>query len=496
MMGRQRRGQECLFYEFSLDGVVPAEHLVRRIDAVLDTSWVHRELAPYYSTLGRPSVDPELMIRMLIIGYVFAIRSEREICREVQVNLAYRWFCGLGLEDSVPNHSVFSRARSERFRDSDILRTLFEHVVMSCIEAGLVGGQSFAVDASLIQADANKQRSIPGADWNRQRNLDTASRAVKDYVETLDDAAFGAASDVVPKFVSPSDPASQWTGAHKGPAFFAYADNYLIDTKHTVIVDVEATRAIPPAEVGAARTMIERTEERFGMKPGQLAGDTAYGAAPMLAWLVKEKGIEPHIPVFDKSARKDGTLSRADFTFDVDQNIYICRQGKPLTTTGRVHQGRTLYYRASKFDCDACPLKPKCCPKAPSRRIPRDIDEDARDPARSLAGTPAFEQSRRDRKKVEMAFAHLKRIFGLGRLRLRGPRGAQDEFLLAATAQNLVKLARKIARPPPLAVACALRQSQAAYPTDEAICAKAVKLPPQSRARPKAILNFNNPCTV
>ena len=167
MMGRQTQGQEQLFYEFSLDGVVPLDHLVRRIDAVLDTSWVHRELEPFYSTLGRPSIDPELMIRMLIIGYVFAIRSEREICREVQVNLAYRWFCGLGLEDSIPNHSVFSRARSERFRDSDLLRTLFEHVVMSCIDAGLVGGQGFAVDASLIEADANKQRSIPGSAQDR-----------------------------------------------------------------------------------------------------------------------------------------------------------------------------------------------------------------------------------------------------------------------------------------------------------------------------------------
>jgi len=223
MMGRQTRGQEQLFYEFSLDEVVPADHLVRRIDAVLDTSWVHRELAPYYSALGRPSIDPVLMIRMLIVGYVLAIRSEREICRDVQVNLAYRWFCGLGLEDSIPNHSVFSRARCERFRDSDLLRTVFEHVVMSCIDAGLVGGRNFAVDASLIEADANKQRSIPGAEWNRQRNLGTASRAVKEYVETLDDTAFGAATDVVPKFVSPSDPAAQWTGAHKGPAFFAYA---------------------------------------------------------------------------------------------------------------------------------------------------------------------------------------------------------------------------------------------------------------------------------
>jgi hypothetical protein len=388
---------------------------------------------------------------------------------------------------SVPNHSVFSRARSERFRDSDLLRTVFEHVVMSCIDAGLVGGRNFAVDASLIEADANKQRSVPGPEWNRQRNQDTASRAVKEYVETLDDAAFGAASEVVPKFVSPSDPASQWTGAHKGPALFAYSTNYLIDNKHAVVVDVEASRAIRQAEVGAARTMIERTEKRFGMRPKCLAADTAYGAAPMLAWLVKEKGIEPHIPVFDKSMRKDGTLSRAEFTFDAEQNIYLCPQGKPLTTTGRVHHNRTLYYRSSKFDCDACPLKPRCCPKAPSRRIPRDIDEDARDLARSLVGTPAFEQSRRERKKIEMVFAHLKRIFGLGRLRLRGPRGAQDEFLLAATAQNLKKLARHIARPPPLAVACALRQDQPTDPMDESAHAKAVKLTRNRRPAPKPL---------
>jgi hypothetical protein len=252
----------------------------------------------------------------------------------------------LGLEDSIPNHSVFSRARSERFRDSDLLRTVFEHVVMSCIDAGLVGGRNFAVDASLIEADANKQRSIPGAEWNQQRNLDTASRAVKEYVETLDDTAFGAATDVVPKFVSPSDPAAQWTGAHKGPAFFAYATNYLIDNKRAVIVDVEASRAIRQAEVGAARTMIERTEERFGMRPRRLAADTAYGAASMLAWLVKDKGITPHIPVFDKSARKDGSLSRADFKFDAEHNVYICPNDKPLTTTARVHQKRTLYYRS------------------------------------------------------------------------------------------------------------------------------------------------------
>ena len=255
-MGRLDRDQGQLFYSFCLDEAVPHDHRAREIAAVLDLSWVHGELAPYYSNLGRPSIDPVLMIRMLILGYVFAIRSERLLCREVQVNLAYRWFCGLSIEDKIPDHSAFSRARNERFRDSDIFRRVFERVVEACIAAGLVGGEGFvpgAVDASLIVADANKQRSIPGKQWDKNRDPAKASRAVKEYLATLDDDAFGAASDVVPKFVSPSDPAAQWTGAMRGPAFFAYADNYLIDVKFGIIMDVEATRAIRQAEVGAAK---------------------------------------------------------------------------------------------------------------------------------------------------------------------------------------------------------------------------------------------------
>src|SRR6478672_6965397 len=454
MMGRRIQGQGQLFYEFRLDEAVPDDHLARKIRGLLDLSWIYSALAPYYSEIGRPSIDPVLMIRMLIIGYVFAIRSERQICREVQVNLAYRWFCELGLEDAIPDHSAFSRARNERFRKSDIFRQVFERVVGSCIAARLVGGEGFAVDASLIEADANRQRSIPGVEWKKQIDPQAASRAVKEYLATLNDVAFGAAPEVQPKFVSPSDPAAQWTGALKGPAFFAYADNYLIDVRFGVIVDVEALRAIRQAEVGAARTMIERTEERFGLKPERLAADTAYGAAPMLNWLVEEKGIAPHIPVNDKSKRDDGTFSRSDFRYDPTGDVYHCPSGKRLGTSGTVHEGKTLLYRASKLDCDVCPLKPQCCPKEPSRKIPRDIHEHARDVARSFVGTEDFEQSRRERKKIEMRFAHLKRILRLGRLRLRGPRGAQDEFVLAAIAQNLRRIASLVARPPPARAMC------------------------------------------
>lgn len=448
MMGTQSV-PERLFYDFCLDEHVPQDHLLRQVDRFLDLSEVRRELQPFYSHIGRPSIDPELMIRMLIVGYCFAIRSERRLCEEVHLNLAYRWFCRLGLEGKVPDHSTFSLNRHGRFRQSNILRRLFESVVRRCMAEGLVGGEGFAVDASLIAADANKQRSVPAHEWSPEDLPANATRAVKDYLARLDDAAFGAASEVTPKFVSPSDPAAQWTGALRGPAFFAYANNYLVDTDNAIIVDVEATRAIRQAEVGAARTMIARVTDRFGLKPKRLAGDSAYGAAPMLAWLVKDKAIAPHIPVFDRSRRDDGTLSRADFTFDAAHNTYVCPRGRLLRTTGRVHDGRTLLYRSQKAECDLCPLKLKCCPNTPHRKIPRDINEEARDVARALHDTPAFEQSRRDRKRVEMLFAHLKRILRLGRLRLRGPCGAQDEFLLAAIAQNLRKLAKLRPDPPP-----------------------------------------------
>ena len=402
-MGRLERDQAQLFYAFDLDDAVPQDHQVRGIASVLDLSWLHAELAPHYSNIGRPSIDPELMIRMLIIGYVFAIRSERALCREVQVNLAYRWFCGLGIEDRVPDHSAFTRARNERFRDSDVLRLIFERVVGACIDAGLVGGEGFAVDASLIEADANKCRSIPGCEWDSDLDASNASRAVRDYLFNLDNEAYGAASEVVPKFISPSDPAAQWTGAQKSKAIFAYADNYLIDVKVGIIMDVEASRAIRQAEVGASRTMLERTEERFGIRPDWLAADTAYGSAPNLHFLVDQKGIEPHVPVVDKSKREDGTFSREDFIYCDEQDLYVCPNGKVLPRSSRKRRPRgddMISYFSRVADCRNCPLKPRCCPKSPSRRITRHIHEAARDVARAVAKTTAYEQTRRDRKKV------------------------------------------------------------------------------------------------
>ena len=454
MMGERQVDQAALFYEFCLERHVPSDHLLRSIDRFVDLEGVRAHLAPFYSPIGRPSIDPELLIRMLLVGYCFGIRSERRLCEEVHLNLAYRWFCRLGLDGDVPDHSTFSKNRHGRFRESDLLRELFESVVRRCMAEGLVGGQGFAVDASLIKADANRQRCVPGEEGLPP---EAASRAIDEYLAVLDDAAFGAATPVTPKFISPADPASRWTGANKGLAFFAYCTNYLIDLDHAVIVDVEASTAVRPAELTAARTMIERVRERHDLSPQRLAADSAYGSAEMLNWLVNEQGVEPHIPVIDKSNREDGTFSRSDFAYDRADDIYRCPGGKVLKRYRRAFSAPrddpppddTHRYRASKIDCDACALKNRCCPNTPARKVTRSIYEAARDFARDIAKTDAYVTSRRERKKVEMLFAHLKRILKLDRLRLRGPCGARDEFLLAATAQNLRKLAKLIPQPTP-----------------------------------------------
>ena len=455
MMGRRRRDQGRLFYEFHLEDRIPEHHLLRRINVFVTVALadLHKELEPHYSEIGRPSVDRELMIRMLIIGYCYGIRSERKLTQEVELHLAYRWFCKLDLDDEIPHHSTFSINRLGRFRESDLLRHIFERVVWSAMAMGLVKGEGFAVDASLLEANASRYhgKAPEELDWTEKQRQ---TRAVAEYLAALDEAAEPNPDRKPPKVISQSDPSSAWTAKANKRVQFGYGLNYLIDIDNAVIVDVEATPARTYDEVEATKTMIDRTERCFDLKPKRLAADTAYGTGRFLGWLVKDKKITPHIPVRDKSDRDDGTFSRSDFHWDKRRGHYICPNGKMLRTSGTVHGSRTLLYRASKLDCDVCPFKAKCCPKEPARKIPRDLHEDARDVARRKMKTKAFLKSRDQRKRVEMRFAHLKTHHGFERMRLRGLSGARDEFHLAAIAQNLKTLALRLIRSPP-AFACA-----------------------------------------
>src|ERR1700730_17570247 len=266
MMGPRQVDQAALFYEFSLERHVPAAHLLRSIDRFLDLSEVRNHLAPFYSSTGRPSIDPELLVRMLLVGYCYGIRSERRLCEEVHLNLAYRWFCRFGLDGDVPDHSTFSKNRHGRFRESELRRKLFETVVGRCMKEGIVGGEAFAVDASIIVADAHRRRSVAKV----EDLVPTSSRAVAEYLSVLDDAAFSGATPVEPKVISPTDPAARYTASANSVAGYAYSDNYLVDLKHAVIVDVEATTIVRQAEVGAAKATLDRTAEQFEVAPSRL----------------------------------------------------------------------------------------------------------------------------------------------------------------------------------------------------------------------------------
>jgi transposase len=448
MMGRQKIDQGQLFYLFNLEKRIPSGHLLRRINPIVGRilAGMREKLQSFYSEIGRPSIDPELMLRMLIVAYCYGIRSERKLCEEVELHLAYRWFCRLDLEDRAPDHSTLSVNRHGRFRESDIFRHIFEQIVRACMDAGLVKGEGFAVDASVMEADASRYHGVKPeeADWSAPERR---TRAVAEFLEAIHDNE-PEPGRKEPKVVSLSDPCSAWTAKANKRVQFGYGLNYLIDIQYAVIVDVEATPARTYDEVVAAKSMIDRTEERMGLKPKHLAADTAYGTGKFLAWIIG-KQITPHITVKDQSERNDGTLSRSDFKFDKVRKVYICPAGKLLRTTGRILSDNTLRYRASTYDCRPCPLKSKCCPKTPYRKVPRDINEDARDHARALYHTTAFDKSRNDRKKVEMRFAHLKTHHRFERMRLRGLSGARDEFHLAAIVQNLKTLANYLWPVPP-----------------------------------------------
>src|SRR5512147_686051 len=258
MMGRQV-GEAQLFYTFSVDRHVPADHLLRRVDAVLDLSFIRTSLADYYSRTGRPSIDPELMIRMLLVGYLYGIRSETRLCEEVHLNLAYRWFCRLGLDGDVPERSTFSKNRHGRFREGDLFRRLFEEVVHRCVTAGLVGGTGVAVDGSVVEADASCERRLPGdrlpEAWS---NRESQARPVRAYLDALDAASEPARDEpkqAAPKHLSKTDPQAAWS-TKTAAGRFRYETNYLVDTAHAVILDVEATPARLSQEIVAAKRML------------------------------------------------------------------------------------------------------------------------------------------------------------------------------------------------------------------------------------------------
>lgn len=439
MMGRIRE-QGQLFYRFRLEDHVPKDHFLRQVDRFLDFSALRAELAPLYCKTGRPSVDPELMIRMLLIGYLNGIRSETRLCEDVHLNLAYRWFCRLGLEGPVPERSTFSKNRHGRFAGGDMLRRVFEIAVEACADNGLIAGTGALIDGSTVHADANcYKRAAPneiGAIWDAREDI---TRPVQAYLDDLEAVATEGPKHKPPKYISETDPQAAWS-IKDGPGRFSYEINYLADDLHAIIIDVAATPARLSQEIVAAKEMLERGTAGFA--PKSIAADKSYGTGPFLSWLL-EREITPYIPVLDRKAQTDGKLTRDAFEYDAERDLYVCPQGHELPLRRVDKDTRVKRYHAKASLCGNCPIRSECT-DAPFRTVVRLLDEEARQKVRDLAETDAFQAARTLRKKIEMLFAHLKRWLKLTRLRLRGLSGANEEFLLAATAQNLKRLVKLV----------------------------------------------------
>jgi transposase len=442
MMGQHDRS-EALFYYFRLEDQVPENHLLRLIEKHISLEFVRERLRNSYSENGRPSIDPELLLRILLIGYLYGITSERRLVEELRMHLAWRWFTGLGFDQEIPHHSTFSKNRHGRFQESKLFEELFEQIVRQCVEVGLVQGTHLSVDGSFIEANAAKESRIPREQLGEAAQV---HHTVRQYLQDLEQQNPAEEPVHEQDQVSTTDPDSTYATKGGTPARLGYYDNYLIDNHSCVIVGVQATAARMSQETVAAQDMLTRFTQWQGREPESVAADTTYGNGEFLQWLA-DRSITPYMRTRDSIHRKNSPFFGPErFTYEPEHNRYICPAGQLLNYGGRVYRNRAFNYIGSPKKCGPCSLRPQCT-SAAFRGLIIHQNEPARQRARELLNTPEFAKAQRQRKKVEALFAELKNQIGLRRLRLRRLRFVREQFFLAAVAQNIKRLVRFLSQP-------------------------------------------------
>ena len=442
MMGQHDRS-EALFYYFRLEDQVPETHLLRLIEKHISFAFVREKLKASYSDTGRPSIDPELLLRILLIGYLYGITSERNLIEELRMHLAWRWFTGLGFDQEIPHHSTFSNNRHGRFQESKLFEELFEQIVRQCIEVGFVQGKQLSVDGSFVEANAAKESRIP-----REQLVEAAQvkHTVRQYLVELEQQNPAEEPVHTQDQVSTTDPDSTYATKGGTPARLGYYDNYLIDNPSCVIVGVQATAARMSQETVAAQDMITRFTRWQQREPESVAADTTYGNGEFLQWLA-DRNITPYMRTRDSIHRKRSPFFAPErFTYELEHDRYICPAGQPLNYGGQSHRNHAWTYIGTRKRCGPCALRPQCT-SAAFRCLVIHQREPARQRARELANTPEFAKAQRHRKKVEALFAELKNQIGLRRLRLRRLKFVREQFFLAAAAQNIKRLVRFLSRP-------------------------------------------------
>src|SRR5436853_602230 len=442
MIGQNSRS-EALFYYFRLEDQVPETHLLRLIEKHISLAFVREKLKESYSDTGRPSIDPELLLRILLIGYLYGVTSERKLVEELRMHLAWRWFTGLGFDQEIPHHSTFSKNRHGRFQESKLFEQLFEQIVRQCVEVGLVQGQHLSVDGSFVEANAAKESRIP-----REQLAEAAQvhQTVRQYLQELEQQNPAEEPVHEQEQVSTTDPDSTYATKGGTPARLGYYDNYLVDNHSCVIVGVQATAARMSQETVAAQSMLTRFAQWQRREPESVAADTTYGNGEFLQWLV-ERGITPYMRTRDSIHRKNSPFYGPErFTYQPESNSYRCPAGEQLNYVGLNVRNRAHAYIGSGKRCGACSQKAQCT-SGRYKYLAIHMHEPARQRARELGNTPAFASAQRQRKKVEALFAELKNQIGLRRLRLRRLKFVREQFFMAAAGQTIKRLVRFLSQP-------------------------------------------------
>jgi transposase len=428
---------------FRLEDQLPENHLLRLIDKHISFEFVREQLKDSYSETGRPSIDPELLLRILLIGYLYGITSERKLVEELRMHLAWRWFTGLGFDQEIPHHSTFSKNRHGRFQESKLFEQLFEQIVKQCVDVGLVQGKHLSVDGSFVEANACKESRIP-----REQLAETAqvNQTVRQYLVELEQQNPVEEPIHQQEQVSTTDPDSTYATKGGTPARLGYYDNYLVDNHSCVIVGVQATAARMSQETVAAQDMLTRFAQWQGREPESVAADTTYGNGEFLQWLA-DRNVTAYMRTRDSALRKNNPgYGPERFTYQPESNTYRCPAGEQLNYVGLNVRNRAHAYIGSAKRCGACSQKAQCT-TGRYKYLAIHIHESVRQRARELAQTPEFAKAQRQRKKVEALFAELKNQIGLRRLRLRRMKFAREQFWLAATVQNIKRLVRFLSQP-------------------------------------------------
>lgn len=453
MLPPEKASQGALEF-ISIDEMVPSDHLLRKIDTVLDFRFIRDRVKDLYcANNGRPAIDPVVLFKMLFLGYLFGVRSERQLVREIEVNVAYRWFLGLGLRDKVPDASTLSQNRRRRFRESTIYQEIFDEIVLQAIRRRMVDGRILFTDSTHLKANANKRKF-------KKRQVAASTRR---YLEQLDEAVgedrrthgkkpLPDRDDDDPPAtreikVSTSDPDSGYMVRDGKPKGFFYLDHRTVDNRAGIITDSFVT----PGNVPDSVPYLERLDlqrAKFGLSVEAVGLDAGYNTAAICKGL-EERQIEGIIGAVRPPARK-GMLQKKRFRYDADHDVYHCPGGQTLhyrTTTRAGYRE----YASDPAHCADCPLLARCTTsRAHQKVMTRHVWQESRDRADRLRRTERGQAVyRRRRETVERSFADAKQLHGHRYARMRGLARVQEQCLLAAACQNMKKIAMAVLNSPP-----------------------------------------------